>query len=111
MIRIASKNGNYIDYVEIASDFISRFLGLMGKDFSNDYPGLLLMNCNSIHTFFMKKKIYAIYLSKDFQILEIETISPWRIGKIVRGTKHILELPDNKASFQKGDFLVLDYLD
>lgn len=111
MIRIASKNGKYIDDIEVASSFLTRFLGLMGKDFSNDYPGLLLMNCSSIHTCFMKKNIDAIYLSKNFEVLEIETILPWRIGKLVRGTKHILELPENKCSFKKGDFLVLDYLD
>lgn len=111
MIRIISKDGKFIDNIEVASSFLTRFWGLMGKSFSDDYPGLLLMNCSSIHTFFMKKNIDAIYLSKDFKVLEIETILPWRIGKIVRGAKHILELPEKKCSFQKGDFLVLDYLD
>jgi len=80
---------------EIADTFFKRFKGLMlRKEIKND--GLLLMNCSSIHTCFMRFEIEAIYLDENYKVIYIEKIKPWRIGKIVHNTKHILERKINK---------------
>lgn len=81
---------------EIADTFFKRFKGLMfRKEIKND--GLLLMNCSSIHTCFMRFEIEAIYLDENYNIIYIEKIKPWRLGKIVHNTKHILERKVNKG--------------
>lgn len=80
----------------VAGSFTSRLVGLLNKKSIKD-EGLLLMNCSSIHCFFMKFSIDAIYLSKDMKVLDKETVRPWRIGKFVKKAKHVLELPEGAA--------------
>jgi uncharacterized membrane protein (UPF0127 family) len=64
----------------------------MNKKSISCSEGLLLKNCSSIHCMFMKFPIDVIYLSEDMKILEIETVYPWKIGKSVKNTAHVLEL-------------------
>lgn len=85
------------DHVKSANTFFSRFVGLMGKKQIDSSEGLLLWHCSSIHCFFMKFPIDVVYLSSDNQILAIETVKPWRIGRIVRGARHVLELSEGAA--------------
>jgi uncharacterized membrane protein (UPF0127 family) len=93
--------------VKIADTFKTRLIGLMGRDKLQD-EGLLLTNCSSIHCFFMKITIDAVYLSKDMTVLYKDTLKPWRIGKIVKGAKHILEIPENASECIKiGDTIEL----
>jgi uncharacterized membrane protein (UPF0127 family) len=93
--------------VKIADTFKTRLIGLMGRDKLQD-EGLLLTNCSSIHCFFMKITIDAVYLSKDMTVLYKDTLKPWRIGKIVKGAKHILEIPENaSARIKIGDTIEL----
>ncbi len=83
--------------VIIADTFFSRFKGLLGRKSINTDEGLLLKNCSSIHCFFMKFTIDAVYLSEDMEVLYKETIKPWGIGKIIKNTRHILEIPENAS--------------
>lgn len=80
-----------------ADTFGTRFIGLMNRKTINKNEGLLLINCSSIHCFFMKFTIEAIYLSTDMKVLYKETIKPWKIGKIVKGCTHVLELAEGTA--------------
>lgn len=89
---------------------MSKFLGLMGKKSLDPDSGLLLKNCGSIHCFFMRFTIDVIYLSSAYEVLYTETVKPWRLGRIVRHTKHTLELPEgSKDRFTVGkkvEFLI-----
>lgn len=97
------------DKVSIANNFVKRFLGLMGKKSLGNGEGLLLLNSPSIHCFFMKISIDAIYLSRDMKVLGIETLKPWSIGKHFRKTAHVLELREGTALKVKvGDTIVLN---
>ena len=80
------------DRVGLADSFITRFKGLMGKKSLSNGEGLLLMHCSSVHCFFMKITIDVVYLSKNMTVLGVETLPPWRIGRHVKGTAHVLEL-------------------
>ena len=93
------------DKVKIADSFLSRFIGLMGRKSLDEGEGLLLLKCSSIHCFFMKIPIDAVYLSGDMKVLYKETIRPWRIGKIVRGARHVLELAVGKAGIDIGEII------
>lgn len=86
------------DQVQPANSFFSRLIGLMGKRGLKEREGLLLFRCSCIHCLFMRFPIDAVYLSKDLQVLGIETVKPWSLGHYCRGTKHVLELSENEAA-------------
>lgn len=97
------------DKVLKADTFIRRLVGLLDRKHLDISEGLLLMNCKSVHCFFMKFAIDVVYLSKNMTVLDIETIYPWGIGKIVRNTANVLELAEGEASIlNKGDILIFE---
>jgi len=93
------------DKVTLADGFFARFKGLMGKKSLDVGEGLLLSPCSSIHCFFMKITIDAVYLSKDMTVLGIETLAPWKLGGYIKHTAHVLELSADSASVGVGDIL------
>jgi len=79
--------------VEIAQRFWPRFKGLMGKKSLAADEALLILPCSSIHMFFMRFPIDAVYLDKSGQIVCIDhMLKPWRIGSMCRGVHAVLEL-------------------
>lgn len=108
-MKIYIKDVLLADKVKIADNFFLRLRGLLGKKSLNSGEGLLLINCPSIHCLFMKFTIDAVYLSDNMMVLDKETIQPWRIGKRVKGTCHILELSKDKAkALRQGDILIIE---
>lgn len=83
--------------VQVANSFWTRFMGLMGRAQLGASEGLLLMKTNSIHTCFMRFPIDVIYLDQDYTVLHVQTVAPWRMGALVKGTKHVLELAEGAA--------------
>jgi uncharacterized membrane protein (UPF0127 family) len=83
--------------ITIADNFKSKLIGLLNKKSLNKDEGLFLKNCSGIHCFFMKFTIEAVYLSKDMKVLYKETVKPWQIGKLVKNSTHVLELPEGMA--------------
>lgn len=79
--------------IPVADTFSKRLWGLMGKDVCTDGDGLFFADCARVHTCFMKCPIDVLYLGPDLQVLDAETLVPWRMGKKVRGARHVLELP------------------
>lgn len=94
--------------VSIADNFWNRFKGLMGKKDIGNIDGLLLLKCSCVHCFFMRFTIDVIYLSSDFTIVGMETIKPWRLGKIYKNAKHTLEInKGTKELFKVGQKIEL----
>lgn len=95
---IAMVNGRPLaDRVELADTPAKRFFGLMGRGSLRRGQGMLLARCRAIHCFFMRMPIDAVYLSKEMQVVGVETLAPWRIGRLFRGARHVLELPEGTA--------------
>jgi len=108
---IVKANGNIIaDNVDVADTYFKRLRGLLGKTHLEPGEGLLLTKCSSVHCLFMKFTIDVVYLSKDMTVMGMETIRPWRIGKLVWGTAHTLELGEGVAMglLKKGDVIQLN---
>lgn len=100
------RNKLILDDIKIADTFTSRLKGLLGKKSISPGQGLLLTNCSSIHCFFMKFNIDALYLSKDMEVLHKETLKPWKLGKIVKNTRSILEIQEGaSAGIEIGDVI------
>lgn len=84
--------------IEIATSFVRRLRGLMfQKNIRVDY-GLLFPNSKRVHSCFMFDDITVVYLDELFNILDAEILKPWKLGKKVKNTKHILEM--NKLEYE-----------
>lgn len=91
---------------EIANTFLKRFCGLMGRKNIPPDGGMFFYNCGSIHCFFMRFTIDVVYISRDMTVVGVETIKPWRVGRLFKGAKNVLELPEGKASGVKNGMKV-----
>jgi hypothetical protein len=66
--------------------------GLLGRDELPRGEGILLRPAGSIHTFFMRFSIDAVFVDRDGVVLSIERdLGPWRTAR-QRGAKAVLEL-------------------
>ena len=96
------------DQIREAKTFWQRFKGLMGVKLLKDGEGVWFENCSSIHCFFMKMPIDVVYCDKNYRIVGIETVAPWKIGHFYKGAKHVLEVKACAANnLQIGDELTL----
>lgn len=79
--------------VKIAKNMFQRMKGLMGKKEVRE--GLYFYPCNNIHTLFMKVSIDVLYLDANGVIIALtKAMKPWKIGKIIRKGKVVIELPE-----------------
>ena len=78
--------------VYVAESFFERFKGLMFVPKEKSFS-LLIKNCNSIHTCFMKFNIDVFCLDKDFKIVKIyKNLKPFRFILPVKDCYQILEI-------------------
>ncbi len=72
---------------------------------------LILQPESSIHTFFMRFPLDVLFLDTDNKVLHLyQALPPWRVSRIVRGSKRIAELPPGAiagSGTQVGDQLLL----
>jgi len=88
--------------IEPAITFFKRLKGLMFLQQLSPGYGLFLHPCKSIHTFFMKFPIDALYLDRDWKIVGIEEqLEPGKIGKKFIGAVSVIEL-ESKSIQSKG---------
>ena len=79
---------------EQASGFYERFLGLMGRKELPFGEALHLVPCNSIHTFFMRIPIDAVFLDEDGKVAKAyPALPPWRVTGVYFKVRSVLELP------------------
>ena len=82
----------------MAATPLTRLRGLLGRKSLPSGEGILLRPAGSIHTFFMRFAIDAVFLDEDLRVLRIAAdLRPWRAsGK--RGAKAVLELPAGECA-------------
>ena len=93
----------------LATSFWSRFRGLMGRASLADDEGMLFRPAGSIHMFFMRFAIDAVFCDAELRVLKVvRALRPWRTAG-ARGAKVVLELAEGAAAdLREGDVLVLD---
>jgi uncharacterized membrane protein (UPF0127 family) len=95
-----------------ASTFLARGRGLMFTQQLPEGGGLVIEPCNSIHMFFMRYPLDVVFLGKDGRVVFMyEGIKPWRVGRIVKGAKLALELPEGAiaaSNTQLGDAITFE---
>ena len=97
--RNISRNALLAEKCTHARTFFSRLLGLQfKKDLPSGY-GLLITPCKSIHTFFMRFPIDAVFIDENNTVLRVlEGIKPWSVSKVVWNSRSVLELPGGVVS-------------
>lgn len=87
------------DRVAVAEGFTARFMGLMGRAGLPDGDGLCIQKCNSIHMFFMRFALDVAFVDGDGKVLfALHAIRPWRVSRLVFGSKAAIELPAGTLS-------------
>jgi uncharacterized membrane protein (UPF0127 family) len=110
MKRYSIKNGdfNICKNAKLAESFSSRLVGLMFKKTMEGFDGLMITQCNSIHTFFMRYSLDLIFLDKSLKVVKvIENKSPWRMSLMYFSSSQVLEVLGGtlKGRVLKGDQL------
>jgi uncharacterized protein len=94
-----SKNVVIARNVEQARTIFSRMQGLLGRaELSSDVT-LWIGSCNSIHTFFMKFTIDAVFVDKNLVVRKVvRRIQPWRLVAPVWGASSVFEFAAGVAT-------------
>ena len=94
--------------LEIATSFMARSQGLLGRSGLRPEQGMLIDPCPSVHTWFMRFPIDVIFLDKKNRVVGLKrNLKPFRMAWSWRGAKTI-ELPVGiiaSTRTQLGDFV------
>ena len=96
-VQVWEQNKSLALQVAVASDFGARLKGLMFRKSLTAEEGLLLLDCSAIHCCFMRFPIDVVYLDGKMNVLGKETVKPWHLGSIFKGTENVLELKAGAA--------------
>lgn len=96
----------------VARSLRDRTVGLLRTPDLAAGHGLWIERSPSIHMFFMRYPIDAVFVDRDGRVVRIvERLRPWRIVAWVRGARDCLELPAGEAraaGIELGDALALE---
>lgn len=92
-----------------------RVVGLLSSDHLDPGTGLLIERTQSIHMFFMRFAIDAVFVDKQGRVTKAVTdLRPWRVVWWARGARDCIELPVGAiaaSGTQVGDQLVFQPLE
>ena len=94
---------------ELAVNPWARLRGLLGRSGLDRDAGMLFRPAGSIHMFFMRFAIDAVFCDADLVVLKVERgLAPWKTAR-ARGARVVIELAAGAAdTIEPGDRLVLD---
>ena len=111
-VRNADKGTTLVARGKLASSFVSRFFGLMGRRGVEEGGGLLITSSSSIHSFFMRFRFDAIFIDREGRVVKIvPAMRQWWVAFGGRGAKDVLELPAGVAErtrTERGDQLTFE---
>ena len=116
-LRVINKTQGTIlaDRAREASRWRDRLIGLLGRRHLPMGEGLHLVPCNSIHMFFMRFPIDAIFLDARGRVVKLFTaLPPWRATSAYPEARSVLELPAGTAAASgtvEGDELAFEPAD
>lgn len=112
MLYNVTKKNTVVEKLRIAKNFKERFWGLMFRKRLPANEGLMLLDCNGIHTCFMRFAIDVVFMDINHQVISIrEKIKPWKNSGFIKKAYITLELPAGTVSNKDisiGDILILD---
>ena len=96
--RLERQNGQAVcERCTVADRPLARMKGLLGRRELGRGEGLLLRPASSIHTWFMRFPIDAVFLDRDLLVVGVSSgLKPWRTAGR-RGARAVLELPEGEC--------------
>lgn len=83
---------------EVAESFFDRFIGLQGRAGLPAGAGLILAPTSSIHMFFMRFPIDAVFVDSAWRVTKVgRRLRPWTLGPFAPGALYCVELPAGAA--------------
>ncbi len=80
--------------IRVAYTFWSRMRGYLGRPSPAEGEGMLLVPCNSVHTYGMRFPLDLIFLDDSGRVLRsIPRVRPWEKPKRVTSAHYVLEVP------------------
>ena len=98
VIALVGEDGAVIcERCTVAATPLRRMKGLLGQSELLPGEGLLLRPASSIHTFFMRFQIDAVFLDRDLVVRKVVPgLKPWRLA-FARGARSVLELAADES--------------
>ena len=109
-VQLRSGDGTVVcERCTVARSPLTRMRGLLGRRNLPQGEGLLLEPAGSIHTFFMRFPIDAVFLDRERRVVKVVPgVRPWRTAA-GRHARSVLELAAGEAErvgIEPGDALV-----
>ncbi len=96
---------------EKADTSFSRMKGLLGRKAMSEEEALIITHCQSIHMFFMKFSIDAIFVNKkDVVVGLVQNIKPWQLSPMFFNASYVIELAPGaieKTRTENGDKITI----
>ncbi len=94
LVRNVTRGTVVGDRILVARSLRDRTVGLLGHSSLEPGEGLWIEGAPSIHMFFMRFAIDAVFVSADGQVTKVvPNLKPWRAVWWARGARDCLELP------------------
>jgi uncharacterized membrane protein (UPF0127 family) len=79
--------------IKTADSFFRKLFGLVFSPPLKESEGLLIDNCSSIHTFWMRFPIDVLFLDSNNRVMRFfEDLKPFRVTPFIRGAVKTVEL-------------------
>ncbi len=101
------RQGVVLATVETADTPFSRMRGLLGH--SSFEGGFLLTRTRSVHTLGMRFAIDVAFLDRELIVIDVVTLSPWRVALPRRRGRSVLEA--QAGAFERWELRVGDALE
>jgi uncharacterized protein len=97
-VALVSDDGKVVcERCTVADRMLPRMKGLLGRRGLPSGEGMLIRPAPSIHTFFMRFPIDAVFLARDGEVLKVSSnVKPWR-ARSCRRAHSVLELAAGEA--------------
>lgn len=87
-----------VEHGRVADTFWTKFRGLMGVRQLPEGDGLLITQCDNVHTHFMRMPIDVFYVDGHNCIVDIDpAMKTWRIGRKRNTAAFVVETPSGTA--------------
>lgn len=78
----------------VADNFFTRARGLLGRRNLAEGEGLVITRCRSIHMFFMRFPIDAVFIDSQGAVVGfVENILPYQLSPVFWSADRVVELP------------------
>jgi uncharacterized protein len=104
-MRSLKKNGATL---YIAESFLDRMRGLIGREALLESGGLLLTDCNWVHSFLMKNSVDLYFVDSSYTVVSsVFQLNPFRFSPPVLKARHVLEVKSGLSRVDSENILNL----